>query len=179
MQPGAGDEAPHDLPDSAGATWHESWSFDFVDPAGVRGELRLAFSPAVGVASWWTRLDLPDIGLVVVRDDELALPRRTGSLVVRGEGLWADLLCETPFEHWTIGVEAFGLQVDDVADEVGDRIPIGLDLEWEVTEGDAIDAGDSGYAQVGTMRGEVLIGDARIDVEAPAHREHRWGSPPP
>jgi hypothetical protein len=67
------------------------------------------------------------------------------------------------------------LLVDDGADEVGERIPVGLDLEWEVTEGDVIDATDSGYAQAGTMRGEVLIGDARIEVEGPAHRDHRWG----
>lgn len=178
MHPGVGDEAPHEPPDSADGTWHESWAFEFVDPAGGRGELRLTFSPRGGAASWWTRLDLPGIGLVVVRDDELALPRRAGSLVVRGDGLWADLLCETPFEHWTIGVEAFGLLVDDIADEVGERVPVGLDLEWEVTEAEVIDATDSGYAQAGTMRGEVLIGDAHIEVEAPAHRDHRWGPPP-
>jgi hypothetical protein len=175
MHPRAGDEAPHEPPTSAGATWNESWSFDFLDPSGVRGEVRLSFSPVGGTASWWTRLDVPDIGLVVVRDDELSLPRRAGALVVRGDGLWADLLCETPFEHWTIGVEAFGLLVDDVADEVGERIPVGLDLEWEVTEGDVIDAGDSGYGQAGTMRGEVLVGDARLDLDAPSQRQHRWG----
>ena len=188
MHPGSGDEAPHEPSDAGDATWQESWWFDFVDPSGVRGEVRLAFSRRVGRRRGGRVSIVPDIGLVVVRDDELSLPRRAGSLVVRGDGLWVDLLCETPFEHWTIGMEAFGLLVDDIADDVGERIPVGLDLEWEVREGttagvDAADAVDgvppgyeqAGYEQAGTMRGEVLVRDARLDLDATSHRRHRWG----
>ena len=52
--------------------------------------------------------------LVAVRDHEVPLPR-TG-LEVRADGLWGELVCETPLEHWSIGLEAFGLGYDDPAD---------------------------------------------------------------
>ena len=62
------------------------------------------------------------------------LPRQ--GLEVRADGLWGELSCETPFEHWTYGLEAFGVRLDDPADslrgEIGERMPVGLDIEWEV-----------------------------------------------
>ncbi|HUV11067.1 MAG TPA: hypothetical protein VMX12_08810 [Acidimicrobiia bacterium] len=73
-------------------------------------------------------------------------PRRPGDLTVRAEGLWAELVCEAPDVHWTIGLEAFGVRLEDPADalhgEVGERIAVGLDLEWDE----------------GTVFGDVLIG---------------------
>ena len=61
-------------------------------------------------------LDLPRrcptlAGPVVVRDHEVPLPRQ--GLEVRAEGLWCELWCETPLEHWTYGLEAFAVQLDD------------------------------------------------------------------
>jgi hypothetical protein len=175
MLPDPGDEAPHDTPAAAGASWREWWSFEFGDAPGLRGAVGLTFRPVAGVAEWWTRLDIDDLGLVVVRDRELSLPRRPGALVVRGDGLWADLVCETPFEHWTIGMEAFGLLVDDVDEEIGERIPVGLDLEWEIAVGAVVETPPGGYALDGTMRGEVLVADRRFELDARSRREHRWG----
>ena len=71
----------------------------------------------------------------------------------RANGLWLSLVCETPGEHWTIGLEAFALAVDDPDDERGDLVPLGLDLEWEAP---------------GSVYGEVLIGDERIELDEPA-----------
>jgi hypothetical protein len=56
-------------------------------------------------------------------------------------------------EHWTFGLEAFGLRLDD-RDEartatVGERLPVGFDLEWD--EGDVF--------------GELLVARARIPFE--------------
>ena len=73
-------------------------------------------------------------GVVVVHDDDVPLPR--GQLLeVRADGLWAELVCEVPGVHWGFGLEAFGLRLDDstrrAVAEIGDRVPVGLDLEWD------------------------------------------------
>ena len=57
--------------------------------------------PGTGPRSW-----APDRPLVLVRDHDVPLPGGR-SLEVRTSGLWADHTCETPLEHWTVGVEAF------------------------------------------------------------------------
>ena len=115
--------------------WWETWHLDVATDDGVGLAVRLACAPALGVAWWWTHLLLPDLaGPVVVRDHEVGLPRQ--GLEVRADGLWGELFCETPFEHWTYGLEAFGVRLDDPADslrgEIGERMPVGLDIEWEV-----------------------------------------------
>ncbi len=88
-------------------------------------------------------------GFIVVRDDEL--PRPNGTVAeVRGDGLWTVMMCETPDEHWSFGLEAFGLRVDDPNDRIGDRIPIGYDLEWETPD---------------LVTGELLLARETITVE--------------
>ncbi len=89
-------------------------------------------------------------GLIVVRDDEV--PRARGAqLEFRADGLWVEFVCETPDEHWSFGLEAFGLRVDDPSEEIGDRIAVGFDLEWETPD---------------TVHGELLLGRAVIPVAA-------------
>ncbi len=89
--------------------------------------------------------------MIVVRDDELAPPKRDDLLVVRGEGLWAELLCETPGEHWSFGLEAFGVRFDDEAEAAtsdrGERVAVGFDLEWETPD---------------RVVGEILVGRAEV-----------------
>ena len=76
---------------------------------------------------------------------------------IRAEGLWAELLCETPGEHWSIGLEAFGVRFDDEAEAAtsdrGERVPVGFDLEWETPD---------------RVVGEILVGRARYDLTATA-----------
>jgi hypothetical protein len=166
--------------------WADAWEIDFAAetpaPEGwVGGFVRLTLLPNQGVAWWWTSLLTPR--LVAVRDHEVQLPR--SGLEVRGDGLWGELVCETPLEHWGVGLEAFGLAYDDLADawgdEWGERLPVGLDLEWEATPsigslalapadaggvpGDAgavppagpgPGAGGIGYAHPGRVHGEIF-----------------------
>lgn len=89
---------------------------------------------------------------LVVRDDD-APPPAAGTLDVRSHGLWVSLTCETWGEHWSVGLEAFALGVDDPADERGDLVALGLDIEWEAP---------------GRVHGELLVGDARVDLDQPA-----------
>ncbi len=134
-----------------------AWRCDFVtDDANcdVRGGfVQLVLPPDSGTAWFWAYLVGPDVGIVVVRDHDVPRPRRPGDLTVRAEGLWAELVCETPDVHWTIGLEAFGVRLDDPADalhgEVGERLAVGLDLEWDE----------------GSVFGDVLIGTDRIEFD--------------
>jgi hypothetical protein len=164
--------------------WRDTWHLDVATADGIGLSVRLACAPVLGVAWWWTHVLLPDQpGPVVVRDHEVPLPRQ--GLAVRADGLWGELDCETPFEHWTYGLEAFGVKLDDPADslrgEIGERIPVGLDIEWDVD--DAIDrhefdrAGEHGYEQFGVVRGEILLARERIVIDAVGLRSHAWGAP--
>jgi len=180
----AADERAHE-PSSSG-WWWETWHLDAATDDGIGLSVRLACAPMHGVAWWWTYLLLPDLaGPVVVRDHEVALPRQ--GLEVRADGLWGELTCETALEHWTYGLEAFGVCLDDPADalrgEIGERMPVGLDIEWEV-EPDANDPHErpadwpvSGYTQSGVVHGEVLLGRSRIELDAIGRRSHTWGAP--
>src|SRR3954468_22191598 len=127
----AADERPH----GSGA---EAWWFDFAAPDGsIGGFVRLALLPAAGTAWYWAALVGDDRTYLLVRDDEVPSPRR-GALEVRAEGLWSALECEQPFDHWTIGLEAFAVALDDPEDawhgERGAVVGLGFDLEWEATD---------------------------------------------
>lgn len=160
------------MPDGGGA-----YALEFARADGTGGFVRLELRPAEGVAWYWAYLVGPLTGLVVVRDHEVPLPR--AGLEVRADGLWAELICETPDEHWSVGLEAFGLRLDEPTDalapggEIGERIPVGLDLEWEA---------DLTDRTAGTVRGELLVGPARIGFEGPGrftvadHPTDWWGS---
>ena len=55
-----------------------------------------------------------DRRLVTVIDHTVPDPgRRPASLEIRHDGLWADHNVETPFDHFSLGLEAFGLTLDD------------------------------------------------------------------
>lgn len=162
--------------------WSEAWHLDAARGDGTGLTVRLECYPNQDVAWFWAYLVLPDLpGPVVVRDHDVPLPRQ--GLEVRSEGLWAELWCETQFEHWTYGLEAFAVRLDDPTDalggdEIGERMPIGLDLEWE-TDGPLHERRSgwpvAGYVQPGTVHGEVLLGRSRFELDCFGERRHSWG----
>ncbi len=126
------------------------WGVDFVADDGIGGFVRLA---RAGDRCWyWCYVVGSDVGLVAVRDHDVVPPRRPNVLEIRADSLWAELVCETPDEHWGIALEAFGVRLDAPLDswtnEIGERVAIGLDLEWEV---------DATGAPHGIVHGEVLL----------------------
>lgn len=174
------DEGRH--PPGADPDWEESFAFDFADRDGsVGGYARLGLRPADGVAWYWAAFVARDgalPSLVVVRDHEVPLPPGR-SLEVRASGLWADHTCESSLEHWTVGVEAFGVSLDDPAEafgrERGDPCPLGFDLEWESAGPPRATALGSGYELPCVVHGEVLVGSGRIELDGIGWRTHRWG----
>lgn len=163
--------------------WGESWYVDFADAAGRGGFLRLGLLPNLRTAWLWAAWVEPGT-VVLVRDHEVALPRG-GGLEVRGSGLWADLICETPMAHWTFGLEAFGVALDDprdaLGDERGERTPLGFDLEWEAAEPPyefPQPAGRTHHGHLqhrGRVHGEVLVGRERHAFDGWGQRDHFWG----
>ena len=168
---------------AAGSDWEESWYFDFLAVDGsAAGFARLGLRPADGRAWWWTAVTGRDRPLVLVRDHDVD-PPRGGSLEIRASGLWAEPVCETPLDHWSLGLEALAVALGDPSDaytsERGDPVPLGLDLEWEATDGPVpwpvADSHEGRYGQACEVHGEVLVGRERLAVAGFGAREHTWG----
>jgi hypothetical protein len=178
---GPADEGRHEPAD--GPFFNESWYFDFSRDDGTGGYVRLGLYPNQQVAWYWASVVSPELGLVTVRDHEVSLPRGA-ALEVRADGLWAECICETPMEHWSLGLEAFAVRLDEPGDayrgEIGERLPLGLDLEWEATTpvyDYPYDDGELGahYEHSGIVHGEILVGNERIAFEGRGERDHSWG----
>ena len=173
------DEGAHEPgPDPA---WQEAWTLDFVaDDGSMAGVARLALFPNLRTAWWWSYLLRPDDVVLAVRAHDVALPRR-GSLEVRADGLWGELSCLRPLDHWTVGLEAFAVALDDPEDalrgERGALVALGFDLEWE-SDGPA-ELVPGGYRQPCRVSGDVLLGSGQAPVTTPlegrGQRWHHWG----
>lgn len=130
--------------------------------------MALTLQPRSGVAWYWAALVGEGRPYLLVRDLEVALPRPPTSREIRSEALWADMNCETPFDHWSFAMEAFGVAMDDpdeaLAGERGHRRGLGLDLEWEA-HGEVV--GDAyAYDQPGVVHGEILVGGDGVETIA-------------
>jgi hypothetical protein len=162
-------------------TWEESWYLDFAAADGsLAGYVRLGLRPAEGVAWFWAGVVGAGPALVAVRDHEVPLPSGR-ALEVRASGLWTELVCETPLDHWSVGLEAFGVALDDPAEawrgERGDPWALGLDVEWEAAAPASAWPGDGhdGYAQACDVHGDVLVGRDRFQLDGTGVRIHLWG----
>ena len=103
-----------------------------------------------------------------------------GGLEVRASGLWTELVCETPLDHWSVGLEAFGVALDDPleawARERGDPWALGLDVEWEGAA--PCRPWTGGYWQACAVHGDVLVGAERFSLDGAGTRVHLWGERP-
>lgn len=162
-----------------GLDWSELFDFQFVAPEhGLAGHVSVWLWPAVGRAWYWAGLLGACAPLVTIVETELALPR--AGLELRGSGVWADHNCETPLQHWSVGLEAFAVGLEDPAEVFGtfrgERVPIGLDLEWESEPGE-VQRIPSGYELSScAVHGEVLVGPERYEVACRGGRSHCWGA---
>jgi hypothetical protein len=115
-----------------------SVGFDFWLPDGSLGGFCWLGDPAGYVAG----LVGEGRPYVLVKD----LDCRPRGYELRAEGLWADFNHESE-GHWSWGLEAFGVALDDpeeaVRSEWGDRMALGFDLEWEAPD---------------RVHGEILVG---------------------
>jgi len=184
----AADEGRH--PDAA----LEEWTFCFwTDDGSAGGLVFLRQVRAVRRTWYWSALVRAGEPLLHVSDWEAPLP--AAGIGLRSNALWADNICEAPFEQWTVANEAYAVALDDPADALdrafGTSTPIAFDLEWYAA-GPAVDLVDdvaadrsanpsgqfaAGYRQEGRVHGVVeLAGGPLVLDDVPAHRTHRWGT---
>lgn len=146
----------------------------------LAGLLRLDIRRASGATRFLASVLRPGEDPVTVFDYDL--PLVSGAFEFRASGVWVELCCEEPLDHWTVGLEAFGLAVP--ATEVvtpstfGDRVPVGLDLDLDTVaapEGDA-----SSFSVEVRVHGEVLIADRAYEIDATGtRRRESTGVRPP
>ena len=178
----------HAHPGVAPAGWEESWSFDFVTAdERLAGFARLALHPVEGRAWWWAAVVGHGRPYVLAKEHDI-VPPKPPSLEIRASGLWAEIICEEPFEHLSVGLEAFALAFDDPTDaygaERGQPVPLGFDLGWEalsppaaLARGTTGTAAAAGYGQDCAVHGEVLVGRERLRLAGTGRRTHAWGPP--
>ena len=150
--------------------WAESWYGDFAVPDGsVGGYAQLTLWSNLGRSWFWSALVGPDRRPVVLVETDAPLPRPS-TLELRAPGLWTEFIEQIPDEHFTVDLEAFAVALDD-SEEVfglgwGDRVPYGLELEWESSP-DSLDI----------VHGQVLVGDETIELDGRGRRFHWEGLP--
>jgi hypothetical protein len=158
---------------------HEEWTFDFWTPDGsLGGVLGYRLVGASGAWYWWA---LARRGAPLLHVTEWSIPRRSDPMLAKAQAMWAELVCEAPFEQWTVGNETYAVALDDPQDGLGraygEAVPIASDLEWYAT-GEAV-AIDGGYEQAGVVHGVIELVAGRVELDdLPAHRTHRWSSGP-
>jgi hypothetical protein len=115
---------------------------------------------------------LSSTGPVVISDTEIALG---STWEIRTSGLWAQQVCERPFEHWSYGLEAFALEIDDPKELLGrgfgQRVPIGWELDFLAAQRPE-PVGLGGFSQSGSLEGSLLTGSGEVDVEGRAVRTY-------
>lgn len=133
---------------------------------GVSGLLRLEVDPTVMIARAGVVLEPSGQPLVALVAEDLPVPAR--GLEIRGPAVWLELVCETPLDHWTVGLEAFGVAIDDAepitADTRGVVTPIGLDLDLDTVEPGP--TSERGALRIPIrVHGEVLIGSGGHEID--------------
>jgi hypothetical protein len=110
---------------------------------------------------------------LVISETAIAGPQRGWAL--RTTGLWADHVCETPDEHWSYGLEAFALAIDDPEELLGrgfgEPTPLGWELEFEA-DAPPMATGPGTEVQAGVGHGLLLGPDRHLAVEGRALRGH-------
>jgi hypothetical protein len=175
------DERPH--PPATETLWNESWYFDFCAADGsVGGYVRLGLYPNLGVTWYWACLVGPGRRPVMVVDHAAPPPSPRGSLELRTDGLWADHHAEEPLHRFSLGLEAFGVALDDPAEAYrpggmrGERTPLGFDLEWE-TDGEVFRYPPDldRYEVPCRVHGQVQVGSDTLTIDGLGQRDHSWG----
>ncbi len=169
------------------SAWQESHRLDvFVPEQSLAVSFQISARPNWGTASFLAAV--LELGALPVVIAEVEVPLPETSWEVRASGLWADHICETPLDHWSYGLEAFALAVDDpfelLGRAVGDRVPLGWELEFEASgaallDGATLDQSTGAYHQVGRSHGLLLSSDGEREIDGLAVRSHRWGTGQP
>lgn len=165
------DELQH--PMSGCEEWSFSWWSDDAEMAG-HTSYRL-----VGASSAWYCWALWRRGHGLMHVTEFDIARRPDPMIVKAASLWAEYVCDAPFEQWTLGNETYAVELEDPSEALGRAhghvVPIASDLEFYATEQPAPIA--DGYEQRGRILGSIETEQGRVDVaDLECLRMHRWSA---
>ena len=157
----------------------EQWQFDFWSPDhDLGGWVHFAYDSTSRSAWYVAALLGSQRPLVLVVDPKIRIEELSPYLEFRAEGIWAQHVCETPLQHWTIGLEAFGVTLEHLEDAMGDqwgvRAGVGLDLEWEYAA--EPQRNNAGFSQSCFVNGEVLLDDMSFEVASKGTRTRLWSA---
>lgn len=159
----------------------ETWGFDVADAAsGLAAFVQLTVHPNRRTCWFWAGVRATGRPYVLCRDLDIAAPAHP--LEIRGSALWSHLICETPFEHWTVAMEAYAVALEPPYEawgaERGERVGLAFDLEWESTGAPELDQGEavSGYQLACEVNGELQVGHDRFAIAGFGTRHHHWGA---
>tara|TARA_Y100001970_G_scaffold173953_1_gene212359 strand:- start:745 stop:1389 length:645 start_codon:yes stop_codon:yes gene_type:complete len=167
-----------DLPHRQESSLVEQWQFDFWSAEyDLGGWVHFTYDQSSRKAWYVAALLGVDRQLVLVVDPKIPIPQLSQYLEFRAEGIWAQHVCETPLEHWTVGLEAFGVTLETAEDAMGNqwgkRTGVGLDLEWERIED--TEETVTGFRQRCSVSGEVLIDEQAFGLHVDGWRSRSWG----
>ncbi len=158
--------------------WAERWCFEVVDRSGLAAFVEYTLLPQQRMGWFVAAVSRPGEDMVLCRDPEVPFPSNE-VLEIRSGALWSHAICEEPLSRWTVAMEAFALGMEDPyqawTNEVGDRIGIACDLEWEGTSRAETSVEPDHYAVWAVVHGDLQVGDDRWDVDGVGRWSHRWG----
>ncbi len=145
----------HDLPHPDAAV--EEWVFTCWLPDASAG-LVTGYRRHVGGFGWyWAALARRGEPLLHVTEWEV--PSRHDPLLAKAHGLWAEHVCETPMQQWTVANETYATALDDPEDALGRAFgmpsALAVDLEWYATAAPV--PGDDGFRQDGVGHGVIEL----------------------
>ena len=163
--------------------WSEWAHFEWLaDDAASGGSVRVTVLPNEGRSVARVVLTGRDRPPAVIIDDDLPLPSPAPTWEIRGPGLWIDLVCEQPLEHWSVGLEAFAVELDEADLEAGrwygERVAVGLDLGFEDEAPVLRSGGVPGHVAHCRVAGRVLWGADRLEVDGWGFRSRGWSGAP-
>ncbi len=154
----------------------EAWWFWGAD-AGGAGGLFVGFEARGRRFDYWAGLVRPDEPYLYI--EELDGVGRRAGLEIKPAEMWADQVCDVPFQQWSVGNEAHGVLLDD-PDEAwrrahGTLVPVTFDVEWHATAPPT--PIERGYVQMGEIDARIELTEGVLALIGPARRAHVWGVP--
>ena len=155
----------------------EEWTFEWWSPDGSIAGLalyRFDGHPNWAEYAWGLhRRGRPMMQIVQSRI------RPRSPMVLKADGFWAEFVCESEFDQWTIGNETHAVELDDVDEALGraygNVVPMASDLEWYATAAPQRVA--DGYRQDGVIVGDIETAEGVVKIEEMRSvRTHRWTS---
>lgn len=107
-----------------------------------------------------------------------------GGLEIKPPEMWADHVCDAPFQQWSLGNEAHGVLLDDPLEAwrraYGVPVPVTFDVEWyaagEPEASGSGELGQMGYRQRGEVDCRIQLTSGILEIVGPAERVHVWGA---